>query len=245
MELSLGRLTMLIMADEQPQNAARLIAVNHPSPAVTDAKPVRPSTAGSIWWRKLRETVAARSRSNWWWHRLGTGEKVLTVIGVLTLVVCTLAIPGVMEWLHPKKGASVVGSAAASKSTEKPSDNQAVKIPPVASPQIYALPTLAVPEEYYAPKVIYPPILIKRVEPIYPPLALKKKMEGDVEVDIDIGKDGSVDHLKAWLGDPVFIDAATAAVKQWKYNPYVENGKAEKVSTSTTIKFRLPTKSRK
>jgi protein TonB len=120
-----------------------------------------------------------------------------------------------------------------------------VKIPSVASPPIYTLPTLADPEDSYAPKIIYPPILVKRVEPIYPPVALKKKMEGDVEVDIDIGKGGSVDHVRAWLGNPVFIDAATTAVKQWKYNPYVENGKAEKVNTSITIKFRLPKKSRK
>jgi len=62
-------------------------------------------------------------------------------------------------------------------------------------------------------------LLIKRVQPIYPPQALSMHLQGAVELLASIGKDGGVTNLKQLSGDRTLGRAALDAVKQWKYKP--------------------------
>jgi TonB family protein len=211
----------------------------NPAPTNDGATPVaenKPTESGA----SEHQKTASRGDSRWWWYRLSTDGKVATIIGILAVIV-SIAVPGVTELLHLQKEAAARNKSEPPKSGEPNKDS--TKTPSPAAPLVLPPLVNTGPVDYYSPKVSYPPILLKRVEPIYPALALKKKMQGDVEVDIDIGENGSVDHVRAWMGDPILIEAATTAVKKWKYNPYIEDGKPEKVSTSATIKFRLPKKS--
>ena len=41
-------------------------------------------------------------------------------------------------------------------------------------------------------------------------------------------------------GDPQLTRAATDAVKQWKYKPYLLNGEPVEITTQVTISFKLP-----
>jgi hypothetical protein len=49
--------------------------------------------------------------------------------------------------------------------------------------------------------------LIKRVEPVYPPEAKVRRIEGVVTLSVIIGKDGSVKILQVLAGDPVLSPA--------------------------------------
>ena len=55
-----------------------------------------------------------------------------------------------------------------------------------------------------------------------------------------IGRDGSIQDLKLVRGSLLLGQAAYRAVKQWRYQPYVVNGRAVEAETFVTVDFRLP-----
>ncbi len=83
-------------------------------------------------------------------------------------------------------------------------------------------------------------LLTKKVQPIYPRNALSMHIEGSVEVLATISKTGDISHVKILSGDGQLAKAATDAVKQWKYKPYLLNGDPVEIQTQITINFRLP-----
>lgn len=78
-------------------------------------------------------------------------------------------------------------------------------------------------------------LLIKRVDPNYPDQARGQKIDGLVQLSAKINKLGDVTEVKALHGNPLLIDAATQAVKQWKYRPYALNGSAVNIETGVTL----------
>ena len=68
------------------------------------------------------------------------------------------------------------------------------------------------------------PKLISKVLPAYPQAALKSETTGDVVMDVTLKQDGTVDQVSVIDGDLLFLEATTAAVKQWRYKPLVVNG---------------------
>ena len=62
------------------------------------------------------------------------------------------------------------------------------------------------------------------MNPDYPPEALAQKLHGPVVLQATIGRDGSVEDLKIIRGYFVLGKAAIAAVKQWRFQPYMLNG---------------------
>jgi TonB family protein len=83
-------------------------------------------------------------------------------------------------------------------------------------------------------------LLIKKVPPSYPPVALRMRIEGQVELLATISKDGDISQVKVLSGDPQLTKAATTAVKQWKYKPYLLNGEPVEIQTQITVNFKLP-----
>jgi protein TonB len=80
-----------------------------------------------------------------------------------------------------------------------------------------------------------PGMLLRRVEPFYPPLALQIRREGRVELRAIIGTDGSIQSLQVVAGDPLFLQSAIDAVRQWHYKPTYLNGQAVEVDTYITV----------
>jgi TonB family protein len=74
----------------------------------------------------------------------------------------------------------------------------------------------------------------------YPRKARKKKIQGQVQLNVDISETGAVEHVEPLSGNPELIPAAMNAVKKWKYKPYLRNGKAVKVTTRLPLDFALP-----
>ncbi len=83
-------------------------------------------------------------------------------------------------------------------------------------------------------------LLLKRVQPIYPPQARQMRLQGTVLLEASIGKDGSIQGLKQLSGDPTLGRAAMVTVRQWKYKPYYLNGAPVEVETQVTVNFKLP-----
>jgi len=65
---------------------------------------------------------------------------------------------------------------------------------------------------------------IHKVEPVYPEAARRLKIQGRVEIDAYVETDGSVYSTIIVVGDPKLVNAAADAVKQWKFQPFTENG---------------------
>ena len=83
-------------------------------------------------------------------------------------------------------------------------------------------------------------LLMKKVQPIYPRNALSMRIEGSVELTATIAKTGDISRVKVLSGDSQLARAATDAVKQWKYKPYLLNGDPVEIQTQITINFKLP-----
>jgi protein TonB len=83
-------------------------------------------------------------------------------------------------------------------------------------------------------------LLFKKVQPVYPRTALSMRIEGSVELMATISKTGDITHVKVLSGDSQLTKAATDAVKQWKYKPYLLNGEPVEIQTQVTINFKLP-----
>jgi len=77
------------------------------------------------------------------------------------------------------------------------------------------------------------------VQPTYPPEARKQHVEGTVLMTADISEAGDVENVRLISGDPLLAPAALTAVKEWKYTPYLLNGRAAKVETQVTVIFTL------
>jgi len=81
-------------------------------------------------------------------------------------------------------------------------------------------------------------LLIHQVKPQYPSQARQAHIQGTVVLQAVIGKDGSVQSVKAIRGpSPMLTQAAVEAVKQWKYKPYSLNGEAVEAETEIDVKF--------
>jgi len=83
-------------------------------------------------------------------------------------------------------------------------------------------------------------LLFKKVAPVYPQNAIRMRIEGAVELQATISKTGDISHIKVLSGDPQLTKAASDAVKQWKYKPYLLNGEPVEIQTQVTVNFRLP-----
>lgn len=82
-------------------------------------------------------------------------------------------------------------------------------------------------------------LLLRKVEPAYPKIALAARVTGVVQVKAVIGKDGVIRELEVISGHPLLVPAALDAVKQWRYRPYLLNGEAVEVETNITVTFQI------
>jgi|SRR5580700_4123114 protein TonB len=81
--------------------------------------------------------------------------------------------------------------------------------------------------------------LVHTVLPTYPPLARSVRIQGQVLLQAVISKEGSIENLRVLSGHPMLVPAAIAAVRQWRYRPYVLNNEPVEVETQITVNFSL------
>ena len=83
-------------------------------------------------------------------------------------------------------------------------------------------------------------LLLQKVLPNYPERAVRARLQGPVVLQAWIGRDGNIQDLKLVRGSLLLGEAAYRAVKQWRYQPYLINGRAVEAETFVTVDFRLP-----
>jgi TonB family protein len=83
------------------------------------------------------------------------------------------------------------------------------------------------------------PKLIKEVNPVYPEAARANGVQGTVKLHVILAKDGSVRQVELVSGDPLLVQAAIDAVKQWRYRPSLLNGQPVEVDNEVNVVFSL------
>jgi len=83
-------------------------------------------------------------------------------------------------------------------------------------------------------------ILVNRVEPEYPEQALMQHVQGPVVLDVHMDREGIVQDVTLVSGDILLGEAATAAVRQWRFKPQKVNGQPVEMETKVTLRFTLP-----
>jgi len=68
--------------------------------------------------------------------------------------------------------------------------------------------------------------------------ATAKGQQGTVVLQLLIGRDGTVQDAKFQQGSLVFARTAIEGVKQWKFKPYMFNGRPVSVQTTMSVSFK-------
>ena len=82
-------------------------------------------------------------------------------------------------------------------------------------------------------------MVISKIQPEYPKIALAARITGVVLLKAIISKQGDIKELEVINGHPMLVPAAMDAVKQWRYRPYLLNGEPVEVETTITVTFQI------
>jgi protein TonB len=83
------------------------------------------------------------------------------------------------------------------------------------------------------------PVLVHRVEPMYPAMAKQTGIQGAVVLDAVVDTTGKVAQVRVVKGNSLLAAAAVQAVRQWRYQPYQLNGEPIQVAVKITLNFEL------
>jgi TonB family protein len=95
------------------------------------------------------------------------------------------------------------------------------------------------PNLVQVPEKVAQGMLVKRVQPVYPAIALQGHIQGTVVLKVIIEKDGHISQVTPVSGPPTLVSAGVAAVKQWTYRPYALNGEPVRVQTQVMVNFSM------
>lgn len=115
----------------------------------------------------------------------------------------------------------------------------AVQPPPVAVPANNTPPVPARPVALHVSGGVQSAKLIFGPKPAYPALAKATRTMGTVRIQATIGRDGSIRDVQVLSGPALLVEAATQAVKQWRYQPTLLNEHAVEVITEIDVNFTL------
>ena len=82
--------------------------------------------------------------------------------------------------------------------------------------------------------------LLTRTDPHFPAEAIAARRAGNVVLEVQVAEDGSVSTVRTLSGDPILANAAIAAVRNWRYQPYREHDRPTQFQTDVTLSFSLP-----
>jgi protein TonB len=80
---------------------------------------------------------------------------------------------------------------------------------------------------------------ISAVTPIYPAEAKQNRIQGTVQLEITIDKEGHVEGVALISGPSELVQSATDAVQKWVYRPTLLNGEPVSVLTTVDVNYTL------
>jgi TonB family protein len=78
---------------------------------------------------------------------------------------------------------------------------------------------------------------IKTQKADYPHEAREKQIQGQVVVKILVSETGDVESAEIVSGDPILAKAAVDAAKQWKFKPFIKDGRPIKTTAQLPFNF--------
>lgn len=81
--------------------------------------------------------------------------------------------------------------------------------------------------------------LISKVEPIFPAIGRKAGAQGIVVLEAIIDVDGRVVEVNVLRSVPLFDEAAMQAVRQWRFEPGIRNGRPVRQRLTVSVSFKL------
>ena len=100
-------------------------------------------------------------------------------------------------------------------------------------------PVPAQPEKVKVSSAVTSGLLIKKVSPVYPDDARHAYIQGTVMLRAEISKTGDITDLELVDGPLELAGSAVAAVRQWKYKPYLLMGQPITVITTIQVNYQL------
>jgi protein TonB len=97
-------------------------------------------------------------------------------------------------------------------------------------------------DSVYRPGVggVAAPILLERIDPVYPEAARKARMEGTVVLEATITASGEVDAVRVVASaGPILDSSAVSAVRRWRYRPATLGERAVAVFLTVKVRFGL------
>ena len=84
--------------------------------------------------------------------------------------------------------------------------------------------------------------ILHKISPVYPEEAKKARIQGKVQLNAVIGKNGEIEELKVVSGPRELQQSAVDAVRQWTYKPFLLNGEPVDVKTTINVTYTLARK---
>jgi periplasmic protein TonB len=109
----------------------------------------------------------------------------------------------------------------------------------IGSTAVSAVPKLEPAKRVRISQGVTQGMVLQKVEPVYPKIAVAARITGTVLLSAVIGKDGEIRELNVVSGHPMLRAAAIEAVKQWRYRPYLLSGEPVEVETNIVVTFRI------
>jgi periplasmic protein TonB len=83
------------------------------------------------------------------------------------------------------------------------------------------------------------PVKVKHVDPVYPEIAARAMVQGNVVVELQVSPQGRVTDAQIVKGIPLLNEAALQAVRQWVYTPTLVDGVPVRLIMTVTVRFRI------
>lgn len=104
---------------------------------------------------------------------------------------------------------------------------------------VMARRSILVPGSYHRTEELQLGKLASYVEPVYPARALAREIEGTVRLRAFIGRSGEVQSVRLLSGPKALAPAATRAIREWRYDQTLLDGRAIESQTDVSVFFRL------
>lgn len=111
--------------------------------------------------------------------------------------------------------------------------------PPPPPPPTAAATRPVAPEQITVGGDVQAGLILQMIQPVYPALARRGRIQGNVQLKAIISADGKIKTLTVVSGHPLLVDAALDAVRHWTYQPTLLNGSPVEVKTEILVRFEL------
>ncbi|HEV2418772.1 MAG TPA: energy transducer TonB [Terriglobia bacterium] len=169
------------------------------------------------------------------------GQQVVRRVSIAQLMAMPSVIPKTIPQVKnlPEPTSDASGIAVPGSVPQASGNGMPGLLPGVAAVPPPPPAAKAVPERIVVGGVVEAAKAIYRPAPAYPPLAKMARLQGVVRLEAVIGKNGRIQNLRVIDGNPLLIEAALDAVKQWRYEPTLLDGVPVEVATEIDVDFNL------